>query len=328
VGGLLPNTELEDQLNLRGSVYVRRALLPHWQVEVNGGYERLNATDSGTDVGMVSGRVLFSPLVHRQWHLYLSGGVGLLRYDWDQPQVSPLRTPGLEGIGAVPMLPLATGLQYVLSDHVALEVAGGYTLALGDGINAVEEGGNDAMWHGTIGLTLGRFGGPSPRRPASVPPVVQMDTAQDKKQVPPPPVEPAAGRAPEEAPVEAEMDEAPALAVSMPPPMRPAKVLFELDSAQLSAPTQQILADVLQALRERPEVALLLRGHTDSSGSVGYNTRLGLKRVQAVKQYLVGHGIAAERLRLDSKGESEPVGSNATAAGRRLNRRVEIMQLP
>ena len=56
-------------------------------------------------------RLLFIPIVRRHWDLYVSGGIGILRYDWDQPNISPLRTPGLDGIGSVPMIPLGAGFR-------------------------------------------------------------------------------------------------------------------------------------------------------------------------------------------------------------------------
>ena len=331
VGGLLPLTELTDEVNVRGAVYVRRGLLPHWQVELNGGYERLTSSDSGTDVGTLSGRLLFHPIVRRHWNLYLSGGVGLLRYDWDQPDISALRTPGLDGIGSVPMIPLSAGIQYVVSDHLALEASLGYTMAFSDALNAVEEGGNDAFFRGTIGLTLGRFGDQPARRSAPAVSVAQRDTDEDEGAVPPLQTDPdTAATDDEERSRVADLDLVEE-EVSAEPSMEGAKplaqriVLFDLNATALSAETEQILDGVLQDLRERPEVVVVLRGHTDSWGSVWYNTKLGMKRARAVKEYLLSKGIDAGRLRLESKGEREPVRPNATAAGRQLNRRVEMI---
>ena len=66
-------------------------------------------------------------------------------------------------------------------------------------------------------------------------------------------------------------------------------------------------------------------GHTDSQGSDAYNDRLSVRRAEAVKQWLAGHrGIAAGRISTHGYGESEPVDTNATGAGRQKNRRVVI----
>jgi outer membrane protein OmpA-like peptidoglycan-associated protein len=319
VGGLLPTTELEDEINVLGSIYVRRDIVSKWQFELNGGYKRINSSDSGVDVGMVSGRLLFSPVVRRQWDLYLSSGIGILRYDWDQPNISPLRTPGLDGIGSVPMIPLGTGVRYELSDNLALEVALGYTMALSDAINAVEDGGNDALWRGTIGLTLGRFGDKSARRTAPAVSVAQMDT--DGNEFTDDEVE---ATQPQTEPDTADTDDEERF-VEMPMPIAQRTVLFDLNLADLSGEAEQILDGVTQDLMARPGVAVVLRGHTDSSGPNLYNTKLGMKRCLAVENYMISNGIDAGRMRLESKGESEPASPNATAAGRALNRRVEII---
>jgi outer membrane protein OmpA-like peptidoglycan-associated protein len=306
--GLLPITELEDQMGLRGTAYLRRGLLPNWQFELNGGYERLLATDSATDVTTISGRLLFSPITRSDWNLFLFGGVGLMRYDWEQPEISSLRTPGLDVIGSVPVIPLGTGIQYKLSDILALEVTIGYEMALSDAVNAVEEGGNDASLQGRVGLTLGSFG-PPPRPLAPVAPVAEPVVA--------PPVEEPA---PEPEPPMEEVAEEPEM--EMPAPR---VVLFALNSAKLSSEAMGILDDVVMDLGELPEIGVMLRGHTDSTGSVWYNSRLGMRRAVSVQKYLMSKGIDAGRMSLESKGEKEPVARNATKEGRRQNRRVEII---
>ena len=323
VGGLLPITELEDEINVLGSIYVRRGIVPKWQFELNGGYERLTSSDSGTDVGMVSGRLLFIPIVRRHWNLYISGGIGILRYDWDQPNISPLRTPGLDGIGSVPMIPLGTGVRYELSDNLALEVALGYTMTSSDAINAVEDGGNDAFWRGTIGLALGRFGDEPDRRTAPAVSVAQMDTDGDEVEVTQAPLtEPDTTATDDEdlSPVSdldlLEEREDEERSVGMPTAQR--TILFDLNSTELSDETEQILDGVTQDLIGAPGVAVVLRGHTDSSGPNFYNAKLGMKRALAVENYLISKGVDAGRMHLESKGESEPISPNATAAGARI----------
>ena len=302
-GGLLPITELENQMGLQGTAYLRRGLLPNWQFELNGGFERFLATDSATDVATISGRLLFSPITRSDWNMFLFGGVGLIRYDWDQPEISPLRTPGLDVIGSVPMVPMGTGIQYKLSDNLALEVSIGYEMALSDAVNAVEEGGNDASLQGRVGLTLGSFGPP----PVPVAPMPEPVA-------PPPAEEPAPEPEPPEVVEEPEM-EIPA----------PRVVLFALNSAKLSDGAMGILDEVVMDLEGQPEIGVLLRGHTDNTGSAWYNSKLGMRRAVSVQKYLMSKGIDDGRMSLESGGESEPVASNATKEGRRQNRRVEII---
>jgi outer membrane protein OmpA-like peptidoglycan-associated protein len=69
-------------------------------------------------------------------------------------------------------------------------------------------------------------------------------------------------------------------------------------------------------------------GHTDSIGSDGYNQTLSERRAQSVVDYLGSYGVPRERLRPEGRGEREPRADNTTAAGRQLNRRVEIFLVP
>ena len=65
-------------------------------------------------------------------------------------------------------------------------------------------------------------------------------------------------------------------------------------------------------------------GYTDSIGTEQYNLGLSQRRANAVKEYLVSKGIAANRIYTEGKGEADPIASNATREGRAQNRRVEI----
>jgi len=69
-------------------------------------------------------------------------------------------------------------------------------------------------------------------------------------------------------------------------------------------------------------------GHTDSVGSDAYNQALSERRAQSVVNYLGDHGVARVRLEAVGRGETQPRTTNATEAGRQLNRRVEILIRP
>ena len=69
---------------------------------------------------------------------------------------------------------------------------------------------------------------------------------------------------------------------------------------------------------------LIAVGHTDATGSDRYNQGLSIRRVEAVKAYLVSKGVPADRIKTEGKGEADPVASNQTREGRAQNRRVEI----
>ncbi len=100
--------------------------------------------------------------------------------------------------------------------------------------------------------------------------------------------------------------------------------LFAFDRFDLSAEAVVELDKVVAWLKENPELHAEVAGHTDSVGSDDYNLRLSERRAKAVYDYFVEHGIGASRLSWKGYGESRPVADNATAEGRRLNRRVEL----
>ncbi|WP_420827318.1 OmpA family protein [Halochromatium salexigens] len=77
-------------------------------------------------------------------------------------------------------------------------------------------------------------------------------------------------------------------------------------------------------LEDRPELSVRIEGHTDSLGRPEINQPLSLQRAEAVRQALIERGLAAERVVAHGAGSTQPIADNATAAGRRQNRRVEI----
>lgn len=101
-------------------------------------------------------------------------------------------------------------------------------------------------------------------------------------------------------------------------------IYFDYDTATIKPDSEETLNRVLKAIKARPEVKLIVEGHTDSRGSDTYNRALSEKRAQAVVNWLVAHGIAEKQLSAKGFGESVPVADNAKPDGRALNRRVEI----
>ena len=101
-------------------------------------------------------------------------------------------------------------------------------------------------------------------------------------------------------------------------------VVFASGSDQLTPSAQKILDQVAESLRRHPAKTVTVSGHTDSQGSAESNLVLSLARANSVKRYLTQRGVAAKRLKAAGYGESVPVASNDTAAGRAKNRRVEF----
>ena len=101
-------------------------------------------------------------------------------------------------------------------------------------------------------------------------------------------------------------------------------VLFDLNKATIRPESQETLNQVAETMKEYSNTRFLIEGHTDSTGSDKYNMELSDKRAASVREYLTSQGIPADRLSSQGFGETRPVASNATAAGRQKNRRVEL----
>ncbi len=101
-------------------------------------------------------------------------------------------------------------------------------------------------------------------------------------------------------------------------------VSFVTGSAELTPASLEVLQKVARSLEAWPEVAIEIRGHTDSVGASEANRDLSQRRALAVRQYLVTLGISPGRLSAVGFGEDEPIATNDTAEGRAKNRRVEI----
>jgi len=80
-------------------------------------------------------------------------------------------------------------------------------------------------------------------------------------------------------------------------------------------------------MKEYPNAKFLIEGHTDSQGRDAYNMDLSKRRAHSVLKYLESHGIAEGRLTHEGYGETRPIDTNKTKAGRANNRRVEITHI-
>jgi outer membrane protein OmpA-like peptidoglycan-associated protein len=101
-------------------------------------------------------------------------------------------------------------------------------------------------------------------------------------------------------------------------------VLYPFDSNNILPAGRENLRQLANSLRNYPETEVLIVGHTDSQGTDEYNMGLSYRRADAAKAFLVQQGINGARIRVEGRGESEPVADNSTDAGRAQNRRVEV----
>ena len=101
---------------------------------------------------------------------------------------------------------------------------------------------------------------------------------------------------------------------------------FDFDSVVIKAISKAVLdARAVPAMRNNSGMRVRIEGHTDSVGPDRYNQLLSLRRVEAVRDYLMSQGIEEIRMTIAGYGESNPIDTNDTRAGRANNRRVEFV---
>jgi OOP family OmpA-OmpF porin len=111
--------------------------------------------------------------------------------------------------------------------------------------------------------------------------------------------------------------------VAQAPAQRPFLVFFDWDKSVLTADARQVLDQVISRERNSTQ-AIHLIGHADKSGPDNYNIRLSQRRADSVKAYLTSHGIAANRITTEARGERDPLVQTADGVREPQNRRVAI----
>lgn len=102
-------------------------------------------------------------------------------------------------------------------------------------------------------------------------------------------------------------------------------IFFDTGKTELKSGAKATLGRIAEKLKGDDSIKIAVEGHTDTVGGVQKNQQLSEKRAQAVRDYLVNAGFAAERITASGKGPEQPVATNKTAAGRQQNRRVELV---
>jgi OOP family OmpA-OmpF porin len=101
-------------------------------------------------------------------------------------------------------------------------------------------------------------------------------------------------------------------------------ILFDSGRASFQKQTFPVLQSITAILKEYPSAKFSIEGHTDNTGKAATNQKLSEERAAAVKGYLVQNGVAADRLTSSGYGQTKPIDSNKTKAGKANNRRVEV----
>ncbi|MFT3969812.1 MAG: OmpA family protein [Micropruina sp.] len=105
----------------------------------------------------------------------------------------------------------------------------------------------------------------------------------------------------------------------------PETVLFDYNSADLRPDANNTLGRVAELLNHFSKAKIGVNGHTDNSGAADYNRDLSTRRATSVADALAADGVAKSRMTITGFGETRPIASNGSEAGKQKNRRVEIV---
>ncbi len=105
----------------------------------------------------------------------------------------------------------------------------------------------------------------------------------------------------------------------------PGNITFDSNDANIKPGFQPVLNSIAKVINEYSKTMVQVNGYTDSTGSAATNNSLSLMRANSISNYLRLKGVDANRIVSNGYGSSNPIASNATAAGREQNRRVEIV---
>ena len=104
----------------------------------------------------------------------------------------------------------------------------------------------------------------------------------------------------------------------------PSDISFDSGRYDIKPNLRPVLDRLASSLTQYTVTTVTIVGHTDSTGSDAVNNPLSINRAAATRDYLTARGVASSRISIDGRGSREPVADNGTAAGRAMNRRVEI----
>jgi outer membrane protein OmpA-like peptidoglycan-associated protein len=104
-------------------------------------------------------------------------------------------------------------------------------------------------------------------------------------------------------------------------------IRFDVGKATLKPESMGIINEVVDLMKEHPDLNFSVEGHTDSDGDDAFNMELSQKRAETIKFTMIDMGIAADRLESKGLGESMPITDNSSPEGKANNRRVEFVKL-
>jgi len=104
-------------------------------------------------------------------------------------------------------------------------------------------------------------------------------------------------------------------------------IYFDNDRAALKLGAEKVLIQMVILMKNNPDLAIEIQGHTDNTGPADHNLDLSTRRAETVKSFLLTYGIEARRMVSKGYGEEKPVAPNDTEEGRAMNRRVELRKI-
>jgi outer membrane protein OmpA-like peptidoglycan-associated protein len=104
----------------------------------------------------------------------------------------------------------------------------------------------------------------------------------------------------------------------------PSDISFDVGRYDIKPDMRPVLDRLANSLNQHPVTTIRIIGHTDSTGNDAVNNPLSVNRAAATRDYLAMRGVSSSRMAIDGLGSRQPIADNATAAGRAMNRRVEI----
>jgi len=122
-------------------------------------------------------------------------------------------------------------------------------------------------------------------------------------------------------------DDIPKIAVEIGKPIVLEGIRFKSSSSQILPESEKILNDAYETLRDNTQIVVEIHGYTDNTGTAARNLKLSQERAEAVRQWFIAKGIAAERLVSKGFGAENPIVPNDTAENRARNRRIEFVRV-
>jgi outer membrane protein OmpA-like peptidoglycan-associated protein len=101
-------------------------------------------------------------------------------------------------------------------------------------------------------------------------------------------------------------------------------ILYDVNKSDLQAEAKTNITNLAKILNKYSDTNILIEGHTDSTGTLEHNMTLSNQRAESVSSYLKGLNVVGTRISTAGYGPNQPVETNTTSEGRRLNRRVEV----